>query len=135
GVVGSVARCPHRLCTGGLGHRIRARRCRRWRSARARGESDCAAARRGRFVRHGWNLHAGACAVNAIEQHLATRRAAGLFDFSFMSLLEIDGPAALAFLEWLQTRSLAKLDIGRSVYTLLLNNDASVFVDATLWRL
>ena len=76
-----------------------------------------------------------ACAVNAIEQHLATRRAAGLFDFSFMSLVEIDGPAALAFLEWLQTRSLARLDVGRVVYALLLNDDGSVFIDATLWRI
>jgi aminomethyltransferase len=72
--------------------------------------------------------------VNSIDQHLATRRAAGLFDFSFMSLIEIDGPAALSFLEGLQTRSIASADAGRIVYTLLLNDDGSVFIDATLWR-
>jgi len=72
--------------------------------------------------------------VNVSEQHLATRRNAGLFDFSFMSLTEVEGPAACAFLGWLQTRSLATLQSGGIVYTLLLNDDASVFIDATLWK-
>lgn len=68
-------------------------------------------------------------------QHLATRRAVGLFDFSFMSLCEIAGSGAVAFLERLQTRSIAVLEPGQIVYTLLLREDAAVFIDATLWRL
>jgi glycine cleavage system aminomethyltransferase T len=68
------------------------------------------------------------------EQHLATRRAAGLFDFSFMSLCEISGSGAVSFLERLQTRSLAALAPGQIAYTLLLREDAAVFIDATLWR-
>jgi len=72
--------------------------------------------------------------MNAVEQHLATRRKAGLFDFSFMSLAEIEGAEARAFLERLQTRSLASLQAGSIVYTLLLNDDASVLIDATLWK-
>jgi glycine cleavage system T protein (aminomethyltransferase) len=80
------------------------------------------------------SFHADARIVNAIQQHLATRRAAGLFDFSFMSLIEIDGTGARAFLEYLQTRSIAALEPGRIVYTLLLHDDASVFIDATLWK-
>ncbi len=66
------------------------------------------------------------------EQHLATRCAAGLFDFSFMSLAEFSGATAL---ERLQTRRLADLAPGRIAYTLLLNEDGSVFNDATLWRI
>jgi aminomethyltransferase len=69
-----------------------------------------------------------------MKEHLATRRALGLFDFSFMSLCEIAGGGALAFLERLQTRSIAALEPGRIVYTLLLHDDGSVFIDATLWR-
>lgn len=72
--------------------------------------------------------------MSAAEEHLATRRAAGLFDFSFMSLNEIAGPDALAFLHRLQSRSLDSVASGRIVYTLLLNGDGSVFIDATLWR-
>jgi aminomethyltransferase len=73
--------------------------------------------------------------VNAVAGHLATRRAAGLFDFSFMGHFEIAGPGARAFLERVQTRSLEGLAPGRILYTLLLREDGSVFNDATLWRL
>ena len=70
--------------------------------------------------------------MNAREEHLATRRAAGLFDFSFMGLYEFSGTEAL---DRLQTRRLADLEPGRTAYTLLLNDDGSVFNDATVWRL
>lgn len=70
--------------------------------------------------------------MSPLEQHLATRRAAGLFDFSFMGLYEFRGIAAL---ERLQSRRLADLEPGRAVYTLLLNDDGSVFNDATVWRM
>jgi len=66
---------------------------------------------------------------------IATRRAAGLFDFSFMGCAEISGPASLAFLESLQTRALGGLSPGRIAYTLLLREDGSVLNDATVWRL
>src|SRR4051812_38641516 len=66
-------------------------------------------------------------------QHLATRRSAGLFDFSFMGGWEIDGPGALAFLQHLQTRDLTTLRPGRIAYTLLCRDDGSVFIDATVW--
>jgi aminomethyltransferase len=70
--------------------------------------------------------------VSPLEQHLATRRAAGLFDFSFMGLYEFSGTAAL---QDLQSRSLAGLEPGQLAYTLLLNDDSSVFNDATVWRM
>jgi glycine cleavage system aminomethyltransferase T len=66
------------------------------------------------------------------EEHLATRGAAGLFDFSFMGLYEFSGRSSL---EHLQSRNLDHLEPGRLAYTLLLNDDGSVFNDATLWRL
>ncbi|HSD44535.1 MAG TPA: aminomethyltransferase family protein [Burkholderiales bacterium] len=71
--------------------------------------------------------------TDAVEEHLATRRACGLFDFSFMSHFEIAGANARAFLDRLQTRSLAGLASGRIAYTLLLRPDGSVFIDATVW--
>lgn len=69
------------------------------------------------------------------REHLATRRSAGLFDFSFMGCAEIAGPASAAFLGSLQTRALDRLQPGRIAYTLLLRDDGTVFNDATLWRL
>jgi aminomethyltransferase len=66
------------------------------------------------------------------EEHLATRGAAGLFDFSFMGLYEFSGSAAL---QRLQTRDLGKIQPGRIAYTLLLQEDGAVLIDATVWRL
>lgn len=64
--------------------------------------------------------------------HLATRRAAGLFDFSFMALYEFSGLDAL---QGLQTRDLRKIEPGQIAYTLLLKDDGAVLIDATVWRL
>lgn len=66
-------------------------------------------------------------------EHLASRRAAGLFDFSFMGCFEITGADAFAYLQYLQTRNLQNLRPGRIMYTLLCRDDGSVFNDATIW--
>jgi aminomethyltransferase len=70
--------------------------------------------------------------VSAAEEHLATRRAAGLFDFSFMGLYEFREKTSI---QRLQTRDLSALETGRAAYTLLLNPDGSVFNDATVWNM
>jgi len=70
--------------------------------------------------------------VSARAEHLATRRAAGLFDFSFMGLYEFGDAHAIARA---QTRDAAALEVGEAAYTLILNDDGSVFNDATVWRL
>ncbi|MEP6677953.1 MAG: aminomethyltransferase family protein, partial [Betaproteobacteria bacterium] len=69
----------------------------------------------------------------ASDEHLATRRRAGLFDFSFMGGWEVFGRGALAFLHRLQTRNLNLLARGRIAYTLLCRDDGTVTVDATIW--
>lgn len=69
------------------------------------------------------------------QEHLATRSAAGLFDFSFMACFRISGYGATAFLQRLQTRDIKNLATGRIAYTLLCRNDGSVLNDATVWRL
>ena len=70
--------------------------------------------------------------TTAVQQHLATRRGAGLFDFSFMGLYQFEDAAAL---EPLQSRNLARLQTGRIAYTLLLDDEGRVVNDATVWRL
>lgn len=70
--------------------------------------------------------------MSAIEQHLQTRRAAGLFDFSFMGLYEF---AETGTIERVQTRDVSSIARGQIAYTLLLNDDGSVFNDATVWNL
>ncbi len=84
-------------------------------------------------------IEPGACVPEAFSdpraEHLATRRAAGLFDFSFMGLSEFAGERGFAALQRLQTRNLARLAPGQLCYTLLLREDGGVLNDATVWRL
>jgi aminomethyltransferase len=68
-------------------------------------------------------------------EHLATRRAAGLFDFSFMGQYEVSGRDSRAFLDRVQTRGLARFRPGMLHYTLLCDDDGRVVNDATVWRL
>lgn len=67
------------------------------------------------------------------REHLATRRNAGLFDFSFMGCCEIAGRDSIRLMQSLQTRDLRALKPGRIFYTLLCNGDGSVLSDATVW--
>jgi aminomethyltransferase len=68
-------------------------------------------------------------------EHMATRRTAGLFDFSFMACVEIGGRDSLGILHRLQTRNLASLQVNRLAYTLLLRDNGTVINDATIWRI
>ncbi len=70
--------------------------------------------------------------MSGVDEHLATRQSAGLFDFSFMSLYEFSG---LDILQGLQTRDLYRMERGQIAYTLLLGPDGAVLIDATVWRL
>lgn len=69
-----------------------------------------------------------------VAEHLATRRAAGLFDFSFMACVELRGRESPTLLDAIQPRNLALLPVGRIRYTLLLRHDGTVLNDATVWR-
>ena len=70
--------------------------------------------------------------MSSVEEHLATRRGAGLFDFSFMGLYEFYDKAEL---QALQTRDLEAMVPGQIAYTLLLKEDGAVLIDATAWCL
>lgn len=54
-----------------------------------------------------------------VDEHLATRRAAGLFDVSHMGRLAVTGPAAIDWLEGLLTRKVAGIEPGQLRYTLV----------------
>jgi aminomethyltransferase len=69
--------------------------------------------------------------VSSAGEHLAVRQAVGLFDFSFMGLYEFDDAEAL---QSLQSRDLRALQPGQVAYTLLLEADGAVRIDATVWR-
>jgi aminomethyltransferase len=62
-----------------------------------------------------------------IAEHLAVRKAAGLFDVSHMGQIEVQGPGAVAFLQRVTSNDVAKLADGQAQYSALpLENGAPV---------
>jgi aminomethyltransferase len=69
-----------------------------------------------------------------IEEHLAVRHAAGLFDVSHMGEIEVTGLNALAFVQYLTTNDASRLADGQVQYTALCYPDGCVVDDVTLYR-
>ncbi|MEM1128551.1 MAG: glycine cleavage system aminomethyltransferase GcvT [Bacteroidota bacterium] len=70
-----------------------------------------------------------------IDEHLAVRRAAGLFDVSHMGEVFVRGPHALAFVQHLITNDAAKLYDGRVLYTAMCRPDGGIVDDLLVYRL
>ena len=68
-----------------------------------------------------------------IQEHLATRKRAGLFDVSHMGRFIFRGKNALPFLQHVLTNNAAALKPGRSQYTLIANEQGGVIDDTYLY--
>ncbi len=69
-----------------------------------------------------------------VEEHLATRKSAGLFDVSHMGRFIVRGAGALHFLQHLLSNNAAALDIGFAQYTKIPNDRGGALDDAYLYR-
>ena len=69
-----------------------------------------------------------------LQEHLATRGRAGLFDVSHMGRLIISGKEGLALLQHVLTNNAAALDVGESHYTLISDEEGTALDDAYLYR-
>ena len=63
----------------------------------------------------GWDMPVQYSGV--IEEHLAVRQSAGLFDVSHMGEVEVTGANALAFIQYLTINDASKLDDGQVQYS------------------
>lgn len=70
-----------------------------------------------------------------VEEHLAVRTAAGLFDISHMGEITVSGPAARDFLNHTLTNDVRKLTAGRGQYTLLCNERGGTIDDLYVFQL
>jgi aminomethyltransferase len=70
-----------------------------------------------------------------IEEHLAVRRSAGVFDLSHMGEFEIRGPGALPLLERLLTNSASSLNEGQAQYTIMCDENGGTIDDLIAYRL
>ena len=69
------------------------------------------------------------------QEHLAVRRAAGVFDVSHMGEVETRGPAAEATLQRLLSNDVAKIAVGGAQYSVLCREDGGVLDDLFTYRL
>jgi aminomethyltransferase len=69
-----------------------------------------------------------------LQEHLATRRRAGLFDVSHMGRFIVGGRDALPFLQYVLTNNAAALEVGRGQYTMIPAEDGGALDDAYLYR-
>jgi glycine cleavage system T protein (aminomethyltransferase) len=70
-----------------------------------------------------------------LAEHLAVRRAAGLFDVSHMGEIRIDGPAAERLVDWLTPNRVRGLQPGRAQYSALLTENGTYVDDLLVYRL
>jgi aminomethyltransferase len=73
--------------------------------------------------------------TNVIDEHKATRGAAGLFDICHMGEIEVKGPQAFDLLQLVLTRNLTDQKIGQIKLAVLLNDEGGIIDDLTVYRL
>jgi aminomethyltransferase len=69
-----------------------------------------------------------------VQEHLTTRKEAGLFDISHMGRFAVRGPDALDFLQHVLTNNAAALEEEEGQYTMIANENGGVIDDAYLYR-
>lgn len=90
-------------------------------------------ARGGRMVDFaGWEMPVQFESI--LDEHKATRAAAGLFDVSHMGEARIEGAQATEFLDYVLTNDIASMDVGRVVYSLMCYENGGVVDDLLVYR-
>ncbi len=81
----------------------------------------------------GWQLpiHYG----SQIEEHQSVRQAAGVFDVSHMTVIDITGTDAQTWLRSMLTNDVAKLAHNQALYSCLCNEDGGVLDDLIAYKL
>jgi aminomethyltransferase len=69
-----------------------------------------------------------------LQEHLGTRKAAGLFDISHMGRFTVRGQDALEFLQHVLTNNAAALEEEEGHYTMIPNENGGIIDDAYLYR-
>jgi len=93
---------------------------------------DFHAAHGGRLVDFaGWEMPVQYKSI--LEEHKAVRRAAGLFDVSHMGEVDVKGPEAGKFLNYLVTNDVSKLYPGRVLYSPMCYKDGGVVDDLLVY--
>lgn len=80
----------------------------------------------------GWDMPVWYSSV--LEEHLAVRETAGLFDVTHMGVYQAEGANSALFLDSVCGNDIGSLDIGESCYTHFLDQNANVIDDLLVYR-
>lgn len=69
-----------------------------------------------------------------MDEHRSVRTAAGLFDLGHMGQVDVSGPDAMAFLQYVASNDVTTLQPGQAHYSLLLNPNGGVIDDIIIYR-
>ncbi len=81
----------------------------------------------------GWQMPVSYSGI--LKEHEAVRTKMGLFDVSHMGEVSVEGPDALAYLQWLTCNDLSLIKDGQCQYNLLMNPEGGVVDDIIIHRL
>ncbi len=82
---------------------------------------------------HGWEIpiHFG----SQIQEHNSVRDSAGVFDLSYMTIIDVVGDKAQAWLRTMLTNDVAALEVQQSMYSCLCNEDGGILDDLIAYKL
>jgi aminomethyltransferase len=69
-----------------------------------------------------------------VREHVAVRKAAGLFDISHMGEFVVRGPRALEFLDHVVTNDVSALAVGQALYSPMCRPDGGIVDDVLVYR-
>ena len=81
----------------------------------------------------GWEMPVSYSGI--IEEHVAVRTSAGLFDIGHMGVVDISGEGALPFIQKVASNDASKLATYRAQYSILLNEHGGVIDDILVYRM
>ena len=70
----------------------------------------------------------------SIEEHIHTREKASLFDVSHMGEIEVDGPDAEPFLDYVLTNAVNSIEVGKAVYSPICTDTGGVLDDLIVYK-
>ncbi len=80
----------------------------------------------------GWDMPVWYSSV--LDEHMAVRNAAGLFDVTHMGVYQAEGPDAGLFLDSVCGNDIGSLEVGESCYTHFLDQEANVIDDLLVYQ-
>jgi len=79
----------------------------------------------------GWDmpLHYG----SQLKEHKQVRAEVGMFDVSHMNVVDVTGPGARAFLQYLLANDVARVQPGKAIYSAMLNEQGGIIDDLIVY--